>query len=276
MDDIYEITSELYDEFDYKSKSKPLINPKNAVSKFAFNLPEYNLTDKEGDILVPRRNATEHDEELEIEHSVSTSLELVGLQIWRGSLLLADWLLHYGNTLCENEYILELGSGVGLTSIIASMFAPVICTDLNKGEIFNVIKANINRNKHYVKYPIEVMELDFMDKEIREDVKKFLPKVTTVIAADVVYDDHITEAFIKTVKELLSMPPQRSLLVALEKRYVFTIKDCDTCAPCYDYFLEKLQSLNDVEIEQVPSNFPQYFQYLRCKELVLWRISSKI
>lgn len=56
----------------------------------------------------------------------------MGLQIWRGSLLLADWLLHHGQSLSKDEYILELGSGVGLTSIIASMFSPVVCTGNNK------------------------------------------------------------------------------------------------------------------------------------------------
>lgn len=62
-----------------------------------------------------------------LEHSKSTILNLVGLQVWRGALLLADWLI------CNNENlpdktILELGSGVGLTSIVASMYKPVLCT----------------------------------------------------------------------------------------------------------------------------------------------------
>lgn len=59
----------------------------------------------------------------------STVLDLVGLQIWRGSLMLADWLIHnHHSILSSDSYILELGSGVGLTSIVASMFAPVFCT----------------------------------------------------------------------------------------------------------------------------------------------------
>lgn len=65
-----------------------------------------------------------------VEHSKSTVLGLVGLQIWRGALLLADWLLHNSKEFKENNYILELGSGVGLTSIIAAMSSNVFCTGI--------------------------------------------------------------------------------------------------------------------------------------------------
>lgn len=62
-----------------------------------------------------------------IEHSRQSSLDLVGLQIWRGALLLADWLI-YNNKLLPDGVILELGSGVGLTSIVAAFYRPVVCT----------------------------------------------------------------------------------------------------------------------------------------------------
>lgn len=65
---------------------------------------------------------------LPIEHHQTTALDLVGLQIWRGALLLADWLLHNGGTFSKDSVLLELGSGVGLTSIIAAIFCPVVCT----------------------------------------------------------------------------------------------------------------------------------------------------
>ena len=63
------------------------------------------------------------------EHSYSTTLDLVGRQIWRGALLLADFVLHHGPSLLQGHTVLELASGVGLTSIVAAMFATeVICT----------------------------------------------------------------------------------------------------------------------------------------------------
>lgn len=65
------------------------------------------------------------------EHSSSTVLNLVGLQIWRGAFLLSDWLIHNAESIPKDSVILELGSGVGLTSIVAAMFSPVICTGKN-------------------------------------------------------------------------------------------------------------------------------------------------
>lgn len=64
------------------------------------------------------------------EHSTNTSLNLVGLQIWRGALLLSDWLICNSKKFDNESRILELGSGVGLTSIVASMFKPVLCTGM--------------------------------------------------------------------------------------------------------------------------------------------------
>jgi predicted nicotinamide N-methyase len=62
------------------------------------------------------------------EHSTATELKLVGLQIWRGALLLADYILSQPDTF-KNKTVLELGSGVGFDSIIAGMLAKeVICT----------------------------------------------------------------------------------------------------------------------------------------------------
>lgn len=89
-----------------------------------------------------------------------------------------------------------------------------------------------------------------------------------------IYDDRITDAFIKTVQNLLSVPPKRDIYVALEKRYVFTITDLNAVAPCYDYFRQQLQKLKSVTCEEVELNFPQYFQYDRVKELVLLKITK--
>lgn len=62
------------------------------------------------------------------EHRISTELNLVGLQVWRSALLLADYILSHPDIFI-NQTILELGSGVGLTSIVASYLAKeIICT----------------------------------------------------------------------------------------------------------------------------------------------------
>lgn len=91
----------------------------------------------------------------------------------------------------------------------------------------------------------------------------------------VIYDNDITVAFVKTIQRLLTISPDCSIYVALEKRYVFVLSDCDTCAPCYEYFLECLNECTNIHAEEVIIDFPQYFLYDRVKELVMWKIYSK-
>lgn len=65
-------------------------------------------------------------------------------------------------------------------------------------------------------------------------------------------------------------------------RYVFTMEDMDTVAPCYEYFLEGLEWLRsqkhdliDWVIEELPTDFEQYFTYERVRHLVLWKVNAK-
>lgn len=138
------------------------------------------------------------------------------------------------------------------------------------------------------------MELDFQQPCLKAEIAQNLTDIKVVIAADgwiftisivvfskvvcfvsVIYDDRITDAFVNTIKNLLSVPPKRSIYVALEKRFVFTITDLNAVAPCFDYFMQQLQKLKNISYEEVELNFPKYFQYDRVKELVLLRISKK-
>lgn len=77
----------------------------------AKNQSKSSVIDADGDLIVERRRRGV----IQIEHQQSTNLSLVGLQVWRGALLLGDFLLHNRWTF-ENKRILELGSGVGLSS----------------------------------------------------------------------------------------------------------------------------------------------------------------
>ncbi|CAH0550284.1 unnamed protein product [Brassicogethes aeneus] len=274
MNSEYEVSSEIYEEHDYTCKSKAIVNNDNIVSRFVFTLkPEKTEPDEDGDLQVTRRKSVEKC--IEIEHSKSTVLKLVGLQIWRGAFLLADWLIECADNFPKDCIILELAAGVGLTSVIASMYAKVYSTDVNRGELFRLIESNYKRNKHLCKHPLKVAEIDFMSSNLSREILAILPKVSYIIAADVVYDNELTKAFVNTVDLLLSVPPQRSIVIALEKRFVFTLADFDSVAPCYDYFVDCLKSLKNVTFEEIDCDFPQYFKYDRVKQLVLWKITSK-
>ncbi|CAB0041341.1 unnamed protein product [Trichogramma brassicae] len=152
-----------------------------AVSKFFFVLPDYMrrshsnsnkngqssttlAVDEDGDLVLDRKPATEAA--ISIEHSIATELKLVGLQIWRGALLLADYVLAHPE-LFRDRHVLELGSGVGLDGIVASCLArEVCCTDIDSGTgILELIERNFKRNADLVGAKVSVCELDFLNTD---------------------------------------------------------------------------------------------------------------
>merc|ERR1712232_1376456 len=69
-------------------------------------------------------------ERIVLSHCRSSNLAGVGLQLWAGALVLADFLLSCPEVVMGHR-IRELGAGIGLVSIIASRLgsASVLCTD---------------------------------------------------------------------------------------------------------------------------------------------------
>lgn len=214
-----------------------------------------------------------------IEHSQSTVLQLVGLQVWRGALLINDYIIHNRHEF-NGKNLLELGSGVGLSSILAAAYCDkVCCTDLDIGGLLQLIRDNVQLNNHLpLRATVQVHELDFMNREWSEQVKEQVQKADFIIAADVIYDDRITEAFITTIGHLFDhSKASMQLLVALEKRYVFTLADLDSVAPCFEHFLRVFDQTqrSRLRLDYVPvADFQQYFEYDRVKQLVLMKITK--
>ncbi|XP_071523290.1 methyltransferase-like protein 22 isoform X2 [Panulirus ornatus] len=265
------------------------------LSRFDFVYPSYMemdnncpvltpLIDPDGDLQVTRKKDLHKKEGVVlIEHQSATTLDLVGEQVWRGALFLADFILHHPE-IFRDAHILEVASGVGLTSTVAAMLAKqVIITDVDRGEILELVNSNIKRNLDLLKANVEVKEIDFYNHVTIDDITDLIKNVSVLIAADVVYHNQLTDAFFRTVLRLMGDPPDKTMYVALEKRFVFTLENLDTVAPCYDHFIQGLEWLRhqnmsqiDWTIEQIPTNFEQYFTYERTKHLVLWKIQAKL
>jgi len=89
--------------------------------------------------------ASEKDKSFEITlitllsaHFRSTSISLVGLQVWRGALILADYLLaHYAELDMANARVIELAAGTGITSIVSAALGAksVLCTGACYGNL---------------------------------------------------------------------------------------------------------------------------------------------
>ncbi|XP_034831132.1 methyltransferase-like protein 22 [Maniola hyperantus] len=274
----YTVTSEIYGEYDY-STGRKASKDGNVISEFPFLLPKGKNKaqfDEDNDLDVERPQK----EVIKIEHSSKTNISLVGLQVWRGALLLGDLLIHLGQTGTLNgKTILELGAGTGLTSFVAAMYAKkVICTDIDLGGILELIKLNAKYNSKLIKSQLKVMPLDFTNTEWSPTLLNEIKRSDIIIAADVIYDDDVTAAFISTIQKILNSNSPKTIYIVLEKRYVFTIEHLDSVAPCYETFLtllDKVKTHSNWIVEQMPTDFPKYFTYDRVKDLVLWKISSK-
>ncbi|XP_038223460.1 methyltransferase-like protein 22 [Zerene cesonia] len=274
------VVSEIYDEYNYKTECKPS-KIGNIISQFPFLLPRGKSkvnVDEDDDLDLQRPNK----EVIKIEHSSKTKIALVGLQVWRGAFLLGDLLIHLGvRGDLKGKTVLELGAGTGLTSFVAAIYAKkVVCTDIDVGGILELIKINAKCNEKLIKSQFKVLPLDFMNTDWNSILLREIQQTDIIIAADVIYDDDVTAAFVATIQKMLNTNPPKTLYIVLEKRYVFTIEHMDSVAPCYETFLTLLDKVktdprSNWTVEQLPLNFPKYFMYERVKELVLWKICSK-
>eukprot|EP00092_Neocalanus_flemingeri_P106010 GFUD01135964.1.p1 GENE.GFUD01135964.1~~GFUD01135964.1.p1 ORF type:complete len:334 (+),score=87.93 GFUD01135964.1:328-1329(+) len=236
--------------------------------------------DSDGDMDLPRNKGGE-DKQLVVEHKLATGLGEVGLQVWRGSLVLADYLLENHQQFCGKN-VLEVGAGTAVAAIVASICgANVLATDIENKEVLELMEKNVERNHNLLIGDVTVKALNFnTDVSKRDDLKN----IEIVLAGDIIYDDDITEDFIRFMVNLHNKVSCDSLkfIVALEKRFVFTVADLDTVAPAHDFFISQLEQFGDnfktckISTNYINLDFPQYFCYERSKDMVLLEIVCQI
>ncbi|MCO5581199.1 hypothetical protein L7F22_035077 [Adiantum nelumboides] len=135
---------------------------------------KYVLMDESGDLVVPRRrrscmhNVDTKECTIIIHHHVKTTLTYVGLQVWKASLLLGDFLLHKMQTTSElNDVIgLELGAGTGILGILLAAKAGLVyLTDLDVDVLDNCYRnllLNSRKSKKIAK-TLRIRQLDWLD-----------------------------------------------------------------------------------------------------------------
>ncbi|KAK2187114.1 hypothetical protein NP493_179g04006 [Ridgeia piscesae] len=238
--------------------------------------------DEDGDFVVERRMSSDKLDVITIEHVMGTTLKDVGLQVWLGSLLLADYIFGNKNTF-QDIRALELGAGPGLASIaMATVAKQVFCTDIGM-EVLETCERNAWNNRHLYRDrdAVCVRELNWMSDSLKkEGAYSWTPSdvegltcVQVIIAADVIYDDTLTDAFFNTVKRLMHHPPPKSLFLSLEKRLNFTLSDLEVACPAYDHFCECMNNLQrtqgalQYDVQRIDTTFPQFLQYERTQQL---------
>lgn len=115
--------------------------------------------------------------------------------------------------------------------------------------------------------------------------KEEVNKITIFLAADgmlflydynllVIYDHDLTDAFVKTLQQILT--PKSVLYLSVEKRFVFTLEHLKITSDYYDYFMQQLQK-SGLERQQIDiSRIPKFIHnYERNEQLELWKIYKK-
>lgn len=231
--------------------------------------------------------ASEKDKSFEITltHFRSTSISLVGLQVWRGALILADYLLaHHAELDMANARVIELAAGTGITSIVSAALGAksVLCTDVDRGQILDTIRHNFETNgKICAKSNVKVEEIDFFRIDRwRQKLGQEIAESNLILAADVVYDQELTSRFFDALTAILE--DNRSdarVLIAIECRNRVEERGKVT-APNFDHFLGCLrkfecQGAGSFSVKSLRRDFHQYFtSYERVTELNLWLIEK--
>uniref|UniRef100_A0A3Q2WGH0 Methyltransferase 22, Kin17 lysine n=1 Tax=Haplochromis burtoni TaxID=8153 RepID=A0A3Q2WGH0_HAPBU len=228
------------------------------------------------------------------EHTMATPMEDVGKQVWRGALFMVDFILS-NPVMFRGATVLELGAGTGLTSIITATIAKTVyCTDVGE-DLLQMCKRNVALNKHMLKsadHEVKVRQLDWLQDDLctdaavefswtKEEVAD-LNNTSIIIAADVCYDDDLTDGLFRTLHRLCSnFPHTCTVFISIEKRMNFTLQHMDVSCEAYDHFIHCMNQLQDLEngrcsfrVDQLPSNFDQFILYERVEQLELWKVTA--
>ncbi|XP_037523217.1 methyltransferase-like protein 22 [Rhipicephalus sanguineus] len=230
-----------------------------------------------------------------LDHCPATTLPTVGLQVWKAALVMSDFLLHRGRELLRGIGVVELGSGVGLCGIVAAAFADyVFCTDVGE-EVLHLCRRNLDQNEGFyealdvrqcptrvrcldwTKGPPEMQTTEGAFAWSAEDLDDF-HKAEIFLAADVVYDDRLTDCLFELLLKTVARGNQ-TVYIALEKRVNFTLEDLDVASPSHTHFMQWLQKLRELGWKVCVvdlSGVPQYFgSYSRDSYLELWELTIK-
>jgi predicted nicotinamide N-methyase len=180
------------------------------------------------------------------------------LQLWKGTFLLADYILHHRNDLA-GHLVVELGCGVGFSGLALqhANISDFLLTDMHVDSLGlaaeNLLMNSLSTNIVEAASKLRVLDWfygddDLLDNQsenpsirnygIREwsmsDTARCENPHTVFIAADVIYDNVITEAFFVRLSSL--MRPYQKLIMTLEKRFNISWQTNDVAATGYQLF----------------------------------------
>jgi predicted nicotinamide N-methyase len=258
--------------------------------------------DSDGDLDITSR-IEKSKNVLFIRHKMQTTIDQVGYQLWRATFFLADFLLQNHQHVLEGKYAVELGAGLGFVSLICSQYTKhFYATDMEEiikqAELNWSLNTNDSQNErdklrfkelNWSNYETFLLPREVQNSPNAYNLSKFdldlFEKTDVLLAADVVYDDILTNKLMNTIYRLMTFGERKRkvCLIANEKRINFNIHSLCVTDTAYDYFVQCLNDLNEYEdIERGYSfkthlidtnHLPKYVcNYKRNDYLSIWQI----
>ncbi|GMH37121.1 hypothetical protein BSKO_04994 [Bryopsis sp. KO-2023] len=230
------------------------------------SLDDVPILDADGDLVV-RRRPRKHRKNWTLRHFRKTILKDVGTQVWRGACLMSEFILSRQD-LFQGKTIVELGCGVGLLGIaLGTIPQNVFLTDAN-AQALTLAEENVKANLPGTDGHVRIRRLDWsqpprfllgagegtqiqtgdsryggtVNYDWSQEDMHTLQKTDTYLAADVVFDDEMTDAFLACLQAFFALSIRHGntprCYMALEKRMNFTIEDLEARAPAYEHLME--------------------------------------
>jgi len=255
----------------------PIFTPQLFSLQEKENVP---IVDSEGDFVIPRkRNKT--TDVISIVHHMDTVIEDVGLQVWRGAMLMNDFIIH-NNKEFQGKCVIELGCGCGFSGIVASRYSKhsyvtdtgdgilencernvvlnsqegrISMRELNFGWVFqnnnNNSNNNNNNNNNFHSFPEYLVEFSLASNTkypwTSDDIQILKSNEIVFIGADIIYSNDLTTKLFSQLKSLLYCNQKNNvggrtyLYLAMEKRINFSVITFQDITEEYDYLISFLE-----------------------------------